>query len=162
MSARRVNPGLVKVNRSYMAGELAALLGVHKNTVSNWGTYGLSPIDGARPALFHGEAVRAFLKRRNAARKRPCPPGTIYCFRCREPRAPALAMVDFVENRPGTGNLTAICGTCETIMNRRARRDALAAIMPNIAIQIRQAPERLCGSPAPSVNCDLDGQGDPS
>jgi len=74
---RRVNPGAVKMHRSYTAGELADRLGVHKNTIRHWEAAGLSPIDRTRPLLFQGETVRAFLKRRNASRKCPCPPGTL-------------------------------------------------------------------------------------
>jgi len=159
MPVRRANPGAVKMHRSYTAGELADRLGVHKNTVRHWQEQGLSPIDGSRPVLYHGAAVRAFLKKRNASRKRPCPPGTLYCFRCRAPRPPALGMVDFVETRPGTGNLKAMCGMCETIMHRRARLSALASVMPGLIVQITHASERLFGRLAPSLNCDSDCHG---
>src|SRR5437899_11341670 len=96
MAARRIDPRAVKRQRSYDAGELAALLRVHKNTVSHWQRAGLKPLDGRRPVLFHGSDVRAFLASRNASRKVPCPPGTLYCFSCRAPRPPALGMVDYV------------------------------------------------------------------
>ena len=162
MAERRANPGVVKMHRSYTAGELAARLGVHKNTVRHWQANGLSPIDRTRPALFHGTAVRAFLSSRNASRKCPCPPGKLYCFRCRAPRAPALGLVEFVEMKPGTGNLKAFCEACETIMHRRARRSSLAAVMPGIVIQISAAAERLSGRAGPSLNCGLsDPGGDP-
>lgn len=154
MAARRANPCAVKMHRTYTAVELAERLGVHKNTVRHWQAKGLSPIDRSRPALFHGQEVRAFLASRNASRKRPCSPGTLYCFRCRVPRPPALGMADFLETRPGFGNLEALCGTCGTIMHRRARYAALAAAMPGIDVQIREAPERLSGRPSPSLNCD--------
>jgi len=154
MPSRRVNPNLIKLNRSYTVGELAERLGVHKNTVRHWIDEGLDPIDFSRPILFRGKNVRAFLARRNTNRKVPCPPGTFYCFRCRLAREPALGMVEYVELKPGTGNLGALCEACETIMYRRARRSALAAVMPGIDIQIREAPSRLVGSSHPSLNCD--------
>ena len=159
MAARRVNPGAVKMHRSYTAGELATRLGVHKNTVRNWQREGLPAIDRTRPLLFQGQAVREFLTCRNASRKRPCPPGTLYCLRCREPRAPALGMVDYFETKPGTGNLKALCESCEATMHRRARRAALAAVMPGIAVQVRLAPERLSGRQCPSLNCESGRQG---
>ena len=154
MPARRVNPSLVKLHRSYAVGELAERLGVHKNTVRHWQRDGLRPIDGGRPVLFQGAAVRAFLKARNAARRRPCPPGTFYCFRCREPRPPAAGMVDFLAVNARSGNLRALCGTCDALMHRRARRDAVAAVMPGLAVQMGEAPERLVGSSRPSPNRD--------
>jgi hypothetical protein len=159
MSARRLNPYLIKMHRSYATNELAARLGVHKNTVRQWQRDGLRPIDDNRPALFQGAVARDFLVKRNAGRKRPCPPGTFYCFRCREPRQPALGMVDYVELRPGTGDLCAMCETCETSMHRRARMSALATTMPGIAVQIREAPSRLNGRSNPSPYCDLERLG---
>ena len=74
MAARRVNPNSVKLLRTYSVSDLATRLAVHKNTVRHWQQEGLLPIDGNRPVLFHGAAIRAFLSKRNASRKRPCPP----------------------------------------------------------------------------------------
>jgi len=156
--ATRANPCAVKLHRSYSVPELAACLGVHKNTVRHWRRAGLEPIDKNRPVLFQGAAVRAFLSRRNAGRKRPCPPGTFYCFRCREPRPPALAMVEYVNFTATTGNLQAICKACEAMMFRRARKADLARIMPGLEVQISQASPRLKGRPSPSLNCDSNRQ----
>lgn len=122
MPSRRANPNAVKMHRSYSISELAQRLSVHKNTVANWQRNGLTPIDAKRPLLFQGAVVREFLAKRYASRKCPCPPGTIYCFRCREPRRPALGMVEYVAHGPETGNLHAMCEVCETLMHRRARR----------------------------------------
>lgn len=158
MAARRVNPCAVKLHRSYSVSELAACLGVHKNTVSHWRRDGLMPLDGGRPVLSQGAIVRAFLAERNASRKRPCLVGTLYCFRCREPRPPALGMVDFVSINNKSGNIRAICETCETVMHRRASKAALAAILPGCNVQFVEALPRLKGSPSPSLNCELERQ----
>jgi len=154
MSARRVNPSAVKLHRSYSVSELAACFSVHKNTVRHWQRDGLMPIDGARPMLFHGACVRAFLIARRASRKRPCAPGTLYCFRCREPRRPALGMLDFVSINDRSGNIRAICATCETVMHRRASKAALALILPDCDVQFVEALPRLIGRALPSLNCD--------
>jgi hypothetical protein len=154
MSSRRGNPQRVKLHRIYSASDLAACLGVHKNTVRHWVANGLEAIGTDRPALFHGTTVRAFLAKRNASRKRPCPPGTLYCFRCRQPRAPALDMVEFTISKAATGNLSALCGTCGTLMHRRARAASISTIMPNLEVQIRQAGGRLIERRSPSLNCD--------
>jgi hypothetical protein len=152
MPAKRINPNLIKVHYSYTATELAKRLGVHKNTIRNWTRNGLQSLAG-RPVLFHGGSVRVFLTASNANRRKPCPPGKFYCFRCRERRGPALGMVDFTDRSVGAGNLTAVCESCGAIMNRRARREALPTIMPGIDIQMRQAPPTLVGSLFPSLNC---------
>lgn len=158
MAARRVNPSAVKLHRSYCVTELAACFGVHKNTVRHWQREGLTPLDGGRPVLFQGATIRAFLAKRIASRKRPCPPGTLYCFRCREPRPAALGMIDFVSINTVSGNIRAICATCGSIMHRRARQAALGSIMPGCDVQFVQGQSRLKGSPPPSVNCDLERQ----
>ena len=41
MAKRRMNPNVVKLNRTYDATQLAACCGVHKNTVLNWRKAGL-------------------------------------------------------------------------------------------------------------------------
>ena len=155
MPARRVNPNRVKLHRSYSVEELARCLDVHKNTVRHWQANGLEPIDKGRPMLFHGETLRDFLTRRNASRKQPCSSGTLYCFRCREPRAPALGMVDFVPMRPGSGNLRALCECCETIMHRRVREADIAKVMPGCTVQFEQGQPSLSGQTTPSLNCDF-------
>jgi hypothetical protein len=154
MATRRIDPRAVKLNRCYDVAELAARLRVHKNTVRHWQREGLKALDGGRPVLFHGSVVRDFLETRNASRKSPCPPGTIYCFRCRAPRKPALHMVDFIPINATSGNIRALCGTCEATMHRRAPYASLAAIMPGCEVQIAEGPARLTGSPSPSLICD--------
>jgi hypothetical protein len=149
----------VKLNLSYSVDELARCLDVHKNTVRHWQAKGLEPIDKSRPVLFHGPTVRTFLTSRNSGRKQPCPPGTLYCFRCRLPRAPARNIVDFVAMRPGNGNLRAPCQCCETIMHRRARAADIATIMPGYTVQFAQGQPSLSRQTAPSLNCDFKTQG---
>lgn len=158
MAKRRVNPNVVKLNRTYDASQLAACCGVHKNTVLNWRGAGLEPIDSSKPIVFHGSVVREFLKKRNANRKQPCGPGKLYCLRCREPRPPALGLVEYVTLTPKTGNLKAFCGTCETVMHRKVRRADLAAAMPETDVQFAERSLRLIGSSSLSLNCDPERQ----
>lgn len=154
MPARRANPRGVKLHRIYSTAELATCCGVHKNTVRHWQANGLEAVSNTRPILFDGASVRAFLSKRNSSRKRPCPPGTLYCFKCRHPRAPAMGMVEVTRQNAATGNLVALCEACATMMHRRTRLAAIAAIMPNLDVQIREASPRLCERSAPSLNCD--------
>jgi hypothetical protein len=158
MGRRRVNPNLVKVNRTYIVAELAKLLSVHKNTVANWHRDELEAIDDGRPKLFQGSVVRAFLIRRNASRKRPCRPGTLFCLKCRQPRQPARGWVEYHPLTPISGNLRANCSSCETTMHRQVCLTDLAAVMPGLSIQSTEALSRLSGRPSPSLNCDLERQ----
>lgn len=158
MPTRRADPRRVKQHRSYTASELAACFGVHKNTVLQWQRAGLKPLDSIRPLLFQGATVRAFLAKRNASRKHPCRPGTLYCFRCRTPRAPALGMLDYQAFTALSGNLKAMCDTCGAMMHRRIRFADLPAKMPGMEVQVTQGLRRLKGSFSPSLNSDLERQ----
>ena len=140
--ARASIPTVIKMHRSYSVGELAAVCGVHKNTVRHWQRQGLEPIDDGRPVLFQGAAVRDFLAERNASRKRPCPPGTLYCFRCREPRPPALGMVDY---RPDHGSgqrqpARAVRELRERSCTARVRETEIAQAMPGCTVQFSGRP----------------------
>lgn len=151
---RRINPRRAKLHRSYDVGELADRLGVHKNSVRHWIKEGLPVVDGARPVLIFGRDFQAWWGKRRKAAKRPCQPGQMYCFKCREPKAPALGMVDYVATNAATGNLKALCETCGTPMHRRTRRADIAAKMPGLAVQITQAPSSIDARAHPSPNCD--------
>lgn len=154
MPARRINPRLIKIHRSYSVDEAARALGAHKNSVRGWIKNGLPVVEGGRPVLILGHELQGYLERQRKARKRPCSPGTIYCFKCREPRRPALGMVEYVFGKGAAGNLTALCETCNTTLFRRARHSDLSKIMPGIDVQIREAGARLLERPSPSLNCD--------
>jgi hypothetical protein len=154
MPAHRINPRLIKLHRPYSVEEIARTLGVHKNSVRGWIKGGLPTVDRSRPVLILGHELRAYLERKRKSAKRPCPPGTLYCFKCRRPRAPAMGLVEANRMNATTGNLIAICEDCGTMMHRRARLDAIGAIMPNLDVQIREAGPRIYERPAPSLNCD--------
>lgn len=156
MPTRRANPYSVKQHRSYTVGELAACLSVHKNTVRNWQRAGLEPIEPGRPLLFHGETVRAFLLNLIASRKRPCPPGTLYCLRCRQPRAPVPGTVQFFPMKPKGGNLRAACACCGLTMHRRTRDADVDRLMPDLVVQYPSGDPSLIGMGAPSLNCDFE------
>lgn len=143
MAGKRANPNLIKLHRTYSVEEAALALKVHKNTVRGWLVKGLEPIDNQRPMLFAGTAMRDFLKKQRAARKRPCPAGTLYCLKCRQPRAPALGMADYKPFSTTSGNLKAMCEACGTMMHRRTSLASLKAVLPEIEVQIAQAERRI-------------------
>lgn len=154
MTRKRIDPCRLRLHQAYSVEEVARALGRHKHTIRNWIEAGLPTVDGTRPLLVHGDELRAFLKARRKAVKCPCPSGTIYCFKCRKPRAPAADMVEFTPRNPTTGNLAALCETCGTMMHRSARLSSLHAIMPRISVEIREAGTRLVERTSPPLNCD--------
>lgn len=153
MPGKRLNPRLAKIHRTYTVEEIARLYGMHRNSVRNWMKSGLTPIDDARPLLVRGADLRAFLARRRQSGKRPCPPGMLYCFRCRAPRHPALGMLDFMDRRSGAGNAAGLCEACGTMMNRRAHRGSLRDLFPDVDVQFPQAEARIEDCQAPCADC---------
>jgi hypothetical protein len=154
MTARRFNPRLIKLHRPYSVEEAALALGAHKNSVRGWIKDGLPTVDRSRPLLILGHELRAFLEGKRRAAKRPCPPGTLYCFKCRLPRSPAFGRVEAISQNANTTNLSAVCEACGTIMHRRIRLDAIDTIMPNLDVHIREAGARICECTGPSLNRD--------
>jgi hypothetical protein len=153
MARTRINPRLAKLHLCYSVEEMARLFKAHPNTVRQWLKKGLQPIDRRKPLLVQGRTLRAFLEARRAAAKTPCPPGTLYCLRCREPRRPAMGMADFITREHGPGNLRALCESCGTAMHRRARRDAVTALLPGIEVRTMRAAPHIEERPTPRPRC---------
>ncbi len=149
----RPNPRLAKLHRDYTEAEIARLFKVHRNTVRNWRERGLPAIDDYRPAMIRGKAVRAFLEAERAHSKRPCPPGTIYCCKCRAPRPPAAGSVVFEMVENGSGNMRAICADCGTRMFQRARQSRISGKLPGIPVRVVEASGHIKECPPPSLNC---------
>ena len=145
---------MLKMHRSYSVEEAALKLGVHKNSIRGWIKAGLPILDNSRPIIILGGELKAWLDKKRKAAKRPCPPGTFYCFKCRTPKAPALGMVEYKLMNKSTGNVIALCTDCRTMMHRRARQEAIVAIMPNLAIQITEAKPSIIERTPPPLNCN--------
>jgi len=151
---RHPNPRRVKIHRTYTVDEAARLFDKHKNTVRTWIKQGLQPIDRRRPTLIHGLELVRFLQNRRKSGKRSCPPGHMYCLKCRSPKRPAASMVDYLPITDTSGNLRALCPDCGTFMHRRAAFANLKVVGADLDIAFPQAKSRLRESTAPSVNCD--------
>ena len=146
----RTDPRRIRINRPYTVEEAARALSKHKQTVRNWIRDGLPTVDRSRPTMIHGHELRSYLERKRQEAKRPCPPGTLYCFRCNLPRKPALGMVDLIQDTEATGNLKALCEACGTEIHRRVRIAALSDTLPKIAVEIREARASLLVNARPS------------
>ena len=141
MARTRFNPHRVKIHYSYTVDEIARSLNTHKNTVRAWLRGGLEAIDDRRPLMVQGKVLRAFLELKRTAGRCSCPPGTLYCLKCRAPRKPALGMIDFVPRSSESGNVRALCEQCGTLMHRAANSERLHLLMPNSEVRIAE-PDR--------------------
>jgi hypothetical protein len=151
---RHPNPRLVKIHRSYAVEEVARILRKHKNTVRSWINQGLRPIDGRRPTLVYGLELMRFLQDRRMRGKRPCPPGHMYCLKCRSSKQPAAGMADYLPISDISGNLRALCPDCGKFMHRRASLAKLNIVGAGLDIAFPRAGSRIRESSIPSVNCD--------
>jgi hypothetical protein len=95
--------------------------------VRNWIKGGLPVVKTSGELLILGCELQGFLTRTQAARRRKCASGTLYCLRCREPRRPRSGSVAVVQVTPVSANIAALCDTCGTRMHRRASLEKLAA-----------------------------------
>ena len=128
MASRYPNPWLAKLHRNYTIPEAAKALGVHKNTVSRWiKVHGLEAVTDRKPFLIRGDVLRSFLHEKRTKDRTNCPPGHLYCLRCRAPRQPAGGFAEYRPLSPTHGNLRALCSTCEAWMHRAARKVDLPA-----------------------------------
>jgi Helix-turn-helix domain len=155
MDARYPSPRRIKVHRNYSIEEIARILKVHKNTVRRWTKNGLSAInDKSRPRLYLGPELKRFLGERQVQTRRPCPPGHMYCFRCREPKSPVHGEADLL---PLTAEMASLCGMCQcgTLMYRRVSRRTLHRATSTLTVTVPKAPLRIGGLPSPIVNGDL-------
>ena len=151
---RRPNPRLVKIHRNYTVDEIARTFGNHKNTVRAWIKQGLSTIDSRRPTLIYGLDLVRFLENRRKNSRQTCGPGQIYCVKCRAPKAPAEAIVDYISITATSGNLRGICPDCEILIHRRVSLARLDDVCGDLEVAFPQAVPRIRERTVPSVDCD--------
>jgi hypothetical protein len=104
----------------------------------------------------HGRFLAAFLKTRRMAGKRPCPPGHLYCLKCRVPKPPAEGVVIVQAISDKVSNISAVCPTCGATMYRRASNHSLKEFGANSGGALPKAAPRIRESTKPSLNRDLD------
>ena len=150
-----VNPNLAKIHRNYTVEDVAALFGVHKNTVRSWIKCGLPLLDDRRPILILGVELRGFLQKKRQSRKRRCTRFEIYCLRCRAPKRPAENMVDYSRLSESSGRLIGLCPDCHSVINRYVNVASLAEIRVVLDVSIPTAEKRINKSSALPVNSDF-------
>jgi helix-turn-helix protein len=150
MGARHPNARRVKSRRTYTVDEIARLFELHKNTVHRWLKNGLAAIDGRRPTLVRGAVLSAFVTKRKQASKRPCPPGFMYCLRCRAPKPAANRKADYVPITTIGGNLRANCADCRTLMFRGTNWAKIEFVRGDLDLTFPEDVSRLTEKAVPS------------
>jgi len=97
---------------------LAAVFGVHKNTVSTWVKGGLPCLKERRPFLILGMEARAYLQEQRSSKKQQCKPDELFCMHCKKPTKPAENFVEYFPLTTAKGRLTGFCVRCECVVNK--------------------------------------------
>lgn len=154
MPAKKINPRLAKIHRSYSVAELASIFDVHPYTVRGWIKAELPTVDDTRPVLILGSEFQDWWGKRTKAKKRPLKPGQFFCLKCQAAKGAAGGMVEYAATNGATANLKAMCETCSTMMHRRTRIDAIAAVMPGLDVARREASSSIIELAHPSLDTD--------
>lgn len=151
----RPNRRAVKLHRSYTVEEASRVLGVAKGTVRRWLKIGLPAISDRKPILILGGDLSDFLEARARPRTK-CGPAECYCFKCRQPRAAAAGIADFIPLTPKGGNLRALCDTCGTLMHRHVSGAQLKALQAVLDVSITEPSARIGERPSARLNDHFD------
>lgn len=160
MARLSLNPRKSKTHRSYDVAEVSGLYGVTRDTVRSWCKAGLPAVRVAGALLVYGDDLRAFLEKRRASQRSICPPGSIFCLRCRVPRRPDQALTSIVRHNGSSASVTGPCPQCGARMNRRVSLPKLAAA-GFACVTATPAVPHLDHSPKPSVKPYSSGSEEP-
>lgn len=153
---RRFPVHRIKRHRIYDAWEAAEVLGCHRQTVIRWIKDRGLPADTSRkPWLIRGADLKAFLGARQSKRRQKMALHELFCFGCKVPREPAAKMADYSQETQTTGQLTALCPECSTIMHKKIRRADLETIRARIDVTVQQADPRLVSRNEPRLSVNL-------
>jgi hypothetical protein len=157
MANRKHSAQRVKKRLTYNVREAAKATGASPGTVRRWREAGLKPVEGSSPPFFRGVDIIDFLKRRAEARKQPCGPGRMFCFKCKAPKRPAFDEIEFRPSTPKSGRLTGLCPNCATVMHRRVSLAKLRAAAGDLKLSMQCADSRLGETSQPSCNDHSEG-----
>jgi len=148
MARKALDPRRVKLHWPYTVNEIAELFGQHPHTVRRWLQCGLVPVEGAqRPTLVRGKELQRFITAKRAKRRRTCPPGTIFCMKCREPRVPSANLAEVRWLSATAANLIGICPVCDSMMYRRVSSRLLRQVLGKLDVPAAEAERRLSVCP---------------
>jgi hypothetical protein len=140
----------IRIHRQYTVEEAARETGKCRATLRRWLKNGLPALTEKRPVLILGEDLANFIRGRR--KRTACALDHCYCFKCRAPRRPALAMADYTPRTGASGNITAICEVCGGIMNKSVALSSLSDLRRLLEITIQQRQPHLAEHSDPCQN----------
>ena len=149
------NPNLVKINRSYTYEELAAVFGVHKNTVAAWVRNGLPCLKDMRPYLILGASAKLYLQEQRTSNKQKCKQNELYCMCCKKPTTPYGNLVDYLPSSQTKGRLSGLCFACHNVINKFIGYSQLQEYSRIFDITKPMGLEHINDSDNPLLNSDL-------
>jgi hypothetical protein len=149
------NHNLIKIHRSYTVEELAAVFGVHKNTVVGWVKNGLPCLKERRPFLVLGIEAREYLKAERIAKKKTCKPNELFCMRCKLPTQPAENLVEYLPITATKGRLMGFCSHCECVVNKFIGIDSVVKYDLIFDLIKPSGLEHISDCDNPLLNCDF-------
>lgn len=149
------NPNKVKVNRSYTFEELAAVFGVHKNTIAAWVRNGLPCLKDMRPYLILGVEAKTYLQAQRSSKKQTCKPDELFCMRCKQPTKAAENFVEYLPITPTKGRLTGFCLSCEGVVNKFVGYSSLGKYSTIFDLTKPMGLDHINDSDKPVLNSDF-------
>lgn len=158
--AKRFPAHKVKGHRIYTPWEAAECLECNRQTIRNWISSGKVEADTTRrPWLIRGADLKDFLDQRRARNRSQLQIDHFYCFGCKAPQEAGGKMADYTQITSTTGQLTALCARCDSVMKKIIRRLDLPVVQAKLEVTLQQASPRLVSCPEPCSNVNF-GRGD--
>ena len=117
--AKRVSTRKIKKHRLYTYEEAGGAVGVTSDTVrTSWRSNGLQVMTANSPHYILGAELIRYIEDKQAKKSVKMALDQMYCFKCKEPRKPLWAMVDYIPINGTRGRLTGLCEACEGGLQR--------------------------------------------
>ncbi|MBK6896403.1 MAG: helix-turn-helix domain-containing protein [Alphaproteobacteria bacterium] len=152
---RTYNVRLVKENYTYTVEQIADLFGIDVATVRRWiKDEGLERIPKTRPFLIHSSALKSFLTKKKAKRKKPTLPDEVYCCKCRVSRTPKKGSAKIKSQPNGALFFQAKCAGCKGKINKAIKLEDWSEKHP-LAAYLHDAMKQHNGKHSSHRKCQL-------
>jgi transcriptional regulator NrdR family protein len=130
---KRLKIHLIEKNRTYTTAELSQRLKIHPRTIQQWHKEGMPVINGSRPLLFGGNAVKIWLKTRRQSKKVLLDKNEFYCPKCKKAVQSITGSITFKKGykmgRYTQIMIKGICNVCNSKINRFSSTKNIAEVL---------------------------------